>query len=163
MRRLSRALLYLGTFGIVTALGRIHAQFIGHYLFHSVQRLPWNLTFAGILCLAAYGARSAHDLDRRRSTWAPAVTASVGGALTISLLQLAFGSLFLPRFVVLFAAILAVPWFVTCAAIADLGWSRDSDRDRIVVVAGPEEGGSLTSGDVLRARTAGRLGERPDA
>jgi lipopolysaccharide/colanic/teichoic acid biosynthesis glycosyltransferase len=142
VRRLSRALLYLGTFGIVIGLGRFHAQFIGHYLFHSVQRLPWNLTFAGVLCLAAYGA-GLPDLDRRRSIWAPAATASVAGAVAVSLLQLALGSLVLPRFVVLSAAILVVPWFVVCAAIADLGRTRDAYRDRVAVVAGPEEEAAL--------------------
>ena len=90
MRRLSRALLYIGTFGIVIALGRIHAQFIGHYVLHSSQQLPWNLTFAGVLCFSAY-AVGLPDLDHRRSALAPAVIASVAGAVAISLVQLGLG------------------------------------------------------------------------
>jgi len=142
VRRLSRALLYVGTLGIVIGLGRIHAQFIGHYVFHSSQRLPWSLAFGGLLCLAAYGA-GLPDLERRRSVWAPAIMASLGGAVAISLAQLALGSLLLPRFVVLCAAILVVPWFVACSAVAAVGRSREADRDRVVLIGGPEEEAAL--------------------
>jgi len=142
VRRLSRVLLYIGTVGIVVCLGRVHAQLIGHYVFHSSQRLPWSLAFGGLLCVAAYGV-GLPDLDSRRSIWASAVTASFGGALTISVVQLGLGSLLLPRFVVLCGAILAAPWFAICAAVAAIGRTRDADRDRIVLVGGPEEAAAL--------------------
>jgi lipopolysaccharide/colanic/teichoic acid biosynthesis glycosyltransferase len=142
VRRLSRAFLYVGTVGIVIGLGRIHAQFIGHYVFHSSQRLPWSLAFAGLLCLAAYGV-GLPDLDHRKSAWAPAVTASIGGGIGISLIQLGLGSLLLPRFVILCAALLVVPWFAACARLADVGRNRDAERDRIVLVARSEEEAAL--------------------
>jgi len=142
MRRFARPLLYLGTIAIVVGLGRYHAQFIGHYYFHSAQRLPWNLTYAAVLCLAAY-AMGLPDLDRRRGAWAPALGASVGGALAISAAQLAFGSLLLPRFVVFSAVALVTPWFAICVGLADIGRDREEDRDRVVLVAGPEEQAAL--------------------
>ena len=155
MRRLARPLLYLGTIAIVVGLGRYHAQFIGHYYFHSAQRLPWNLAYAAILCVAAYVA-GLPDLDRRRGAWAPALAAAAAAAIAISTLQLLLGSLLLPRFVVFSGAILAVPWFAICVGIADIGRSREEDRDRVVLVAGPDEQAAL------EADMAGDL-ERPAA
>jgi lipopolysaccharide/colanic/teichoic acid biosynthesis glycosyltransferase len=155
MRRLARPLLYGGTVCIVVALGRYHAQFVGHYYFHSAQRLPWNLAFAALLCLSAYGM-GLPDLDRRRSAWGPALAAGVSAALAISVVQVALGSLLLPRFVVFSSVAVAVPWFAACVGIADVGRSRDEDRDRVVLVAGPDEQAAL-EGDI-----AGDL-ERPAA
>jgi len=138
MRRLARPLLYSGTIAIVVGLGRYHAQFIGHYYFHSAQRLPWNLTYAGLLCLAAYGA-GLPDLDRERSPWAAAGGAALSGAVAISIVQLLLGSLFLPRFVVFSSVLLLTPWFAMCVGVADVGRSRDEGRERVVLVAGAEE------------------------
>src|ERR1700746_1694424 len=103
MRRPARPILYLGSVGIVVGLGRLHAQFIGHYYFH-VQRLPWNLTYAACLCLAAYSL-GLPDVPRGRSAWAPALGAVALGAGAVSALQLLLGSLVLPRFVVFSAAV----------------------------------------------------------
>jgi len=152
MRRVARPLLYLGTILIVVGLGRYHAQFVGHYYFHSAERLPWNVTYAVLLCIAAYGM-GLPDLDRRRSAWGPAVSAALVGALTISALQLVLGSLLLPRFVVLSGVLLVTPWFALCVGIADIGRSRVEDRDRVVVVAGIEEQAALETdieGDLER-------------
>ena len=152
MQRLARPLLYVGTVGLVVSLGRYHAQVIGHYYFHSAQRLPWNLTYAAIICVAAY-ALGLPDLDRRRSVWGPALTAAVTGALAISALQLVLGSLLLPRFVVFLSAVLAVPWFAICEGLADMGRSREEERDRVILVAAPEEQATLATdmgGDLER-------------
>jgi lipopolysaccharide/colanic/teichoic acid biosynthesis glycosyltransferase len=155
VRRLARPLLYLGTFGIVLGLARYHAQFIGYYTFHTSERLPWTIGYAAVLCTAAYGA-GLPDLDRRRSAWMPAIAAAAAGAGAISLAQLAVGSLVLPRFVVFSSAALACPWFAMCVGIADIGRSREEERDRIVLVAGPEEQAALEAeldGDLERPAT----------
>jgi lipopolysaccharide/colanic/teichoic acid biosynthesis glycosyltransferase len=152
MRRLARPLLYGGTVFIVVGLGRYHAQFVGHYYFHSGQRLPWNLAYAGLLCLAAYGM-GLPDLDRRRSAWGPAIGAGVTGALAISVVQVMLGSLLLPRFVVFCSVVVVIPWFAACVGIADIGRSHDEDRDRVVLVAGPDEQAALEAdigGDLER-------------
>jgi len=138
MRRIARPLLYVGTVALVVGLGRYHAQFVGHYYFHSGQRLPWNLAYAAVLCLSAYGA-GLPDLDRRRAAWGPAVGAALSAAVAISVIQLVLGSQLLPRFVVISAAVLAVPWFAICVGLADMGREREEDRDRVVLVAGVEE------------------------
>jgi lipopolysaccharide/colanic/teichoic acid biosynthesis glycosyltransferase len=142
MRRLVRPLLYLGTVGIVVGLGRYHAEFIGHYTFHTSQRLPWSLVYAVVLCLVAYGL-GLPDLDTNRSPWGIALLASGVGAAVISVIQLVLGSLLLPRFVVFCGAVLTVPWFVLCVGLADIGRSRLQSRDRVVLVAGPDEQSAL--------------------
>lgn len=144
MRRFARPLLYLGTVGIVVGLGRYHAQFIGHYYFHSAQRLPWNLTYAAILCLCAYGL-GLPDLDRRKSAWAPALMAPMIGAVVISAGQLVMGSLLLPRFVVFSSVALIMPWNAFCVGLADIGRERDEDRDRVVLVAVADEQAALAT------------------
>jgi len=142
MRRLARPLLYLGTLGIVFGAARFHAQFIGHYTFHTSQRLPWTVTYAVALCIAAYGV-GLPDLSRRRSAWGPAVSAAIVGAAVMSILQLLAGTPLLPRFVVFAAAAIACPWFAVCVAIAQAGRSRGEERDRVVLVAGPDEQAAL--------------------
>jgi lipopolysaccharide/colanic/teichoic acid biosynthesis glycosyltransferase len=142
MRRLARVLLYGGAAGIVVGLGRYHAQFIGHYYFHSAERLPWNLTYAALLCLCAYGM-GLPDLDLKRSPWASAFSASLSAAVLVSIIQIALGSLLLPRFVVFSAVLLATPWFAVCVGVADIGRERGEDRDRVILVAGPEEHAAL--------------------
>lgn len=138
MRRLARPLLYLGCAAIILGLGRYHAQFIGHYYFHSSQRLPWTLAYAAMLCVAAY-ASGLPDLEQDRSPWLSALGATLGGATAISAVQLALGSLLLPRFVVFAGALLCLPWFAACVGIADIGRDREGQRDRVVAVVGEEE------------------------
>ena len=142
MRRLARPLLYLGTVALVVGLGRYHAQFVGHYHFHSGERLPWNLAFATILCLCAYGA-GLPDLDRRRSAWEPAFAAAAAAAVVVSAAQFVSGSPMLPRFVVVCGAVLAFPWFVICVGLADIGRQHEEERDRVVLVAGVGEQAAL--------------------
>jgi len=142
VRRVARPLLYVGTAGIVVGLGRYHAQFIGHYTFRTSQRLPWTFGFAALLCIFAYGM-GLPDLERRRSAWAASLWAALLAALSISALKVLLGSLLLPRFVVLSSVALVVPWFAMCVGLADIGRLRQEERDRLVLVAGPEEHAAL--------------------
>jgi lipopolysaccharide/colanic/teichoic acid biosynthesis glycosyltransferase len=142
MRRVVRPLLYLGTFGIVLGLARYHAEFVGHYVFHTSERLPWTVAYAVVLCVAAYGA-GLPDLDRDRSAWSPALAAALAAGAAVSLVQFTVGSQLLPRFVVLSSALLACPWFAMCVGLCDIGRTREEERDRIVLVAGPEERAAL--------------------
>jgi lipopolysaccharide/colanic/teichoic acid biosynthesis glycosyltransferase len=68
--------------------------------------------------------------------------------LAISLVQLVVGSSLLPRFVVLGAALLLIPWDVVCTVLATGGRTRAEDRDRVVAVV------SLEEADALRAELA---------
>src|SRR5580704_4937618 len=120
MRRLTRPLLYFGSIGIIVGLGRYHAQFVGHYVFHTSQRLPWEVAYALVLCLAAYGM-GLPDLDRRRRAWGPCLAAGLLGAAVVSAAQLVIGSPLLPRFVVFAGLGLVVPWFAVCVGLADIG------------------------------------------
>jgi len=142
VRRVARPLLYLGTFGIVFGAARYHAQFIGHYRFQTSERLPWTAAYAVALCTAAYAA-GLPDLSRRRSAWAPAAGAAAVGAAVISILQLTVGTPLLPRFVVFSAAIVSCAWFSVCVRVAEIGRTREEDRDRVVLVAGREEQAAL--------------------
>ena len=58
------------------------------------------------------------------------VIAAISGAVVISVLQLVTGDALLPRFVVFGSAIVLVPWYLFCAALAVGGRQRDAARDR---------------------------------
>jgi lipopolysaccharide/colanic/teichoic acid biosynthesis glycosyltransferase len=143
VRRASRVLLYVGTFLAVIGLGRYHAQFVGHYVFHSSFRLPWSLAYAATLCIAAYGV-GLPDLTRSRKV---AVLAALGSttaaALAISAAQLAVGNQVLPRFTVFSAAAVLVPWYVLCADIVRGGRTMAEARDRVVAVVRDDEAETL--------------------
>ncbi len=142
MRRLARGMLYLGTAAIVVGLGRFHAQFVGHYYFHSSQRLPWNLGFAGLLCVAAYGA-GLPDVDRQRRVAVPAAIAATVATVGVFVIQGMAASQLLPHFVLVLGDLLTTLWFVLCARLAKSGRSRGEDRDRVVIVARRAEQAAL--------------------
>jgi lipopolysaccharide/colanic/teichoic acid biosynthesis glycosyltransferase len=94
----------------------------------------------GLLVLAAYGA-GLPDLPRtRRSALLVAVGSTAVAAVGLSLLQLVLGAPLLPRFVILGTTALLVPYLVLLSALARDGAVRDGQRDRVVAVAGLDEG-----------------------
>src|SRR5438128_6778390 len=138
-------LLYTGTIVAVLGLGKIHARYVAdpHYDYTGSFRFAWSFAYAGLLGLAAYGL-GLPDLYRgRRSSLSAAIGAAGAAAIGISLLQLVVGSALLPRFVVFGAALVLVPWYAICAAVAVSGRARAEDRDRVAVVADQEEVAAL--------------------
>lgn len=139
MRRLARPLLVLGTVAVVLGLSKAHATANG-YDYTASARFGWSLAYVGLLCAAAYGA-GLPDLARtRRTALTSAVGSTTAAALGISVLQLLVGAPLLPRFVVLGTTGLLVPYLVLLAAAARDGATRDGQRDRVVAVAGLDEG-----------------------
>ncbi len=139
MRRLGRAALLGGIVASVLGFGRLHAATHGYDLTAS-SRFAWALAYIALLIVAAYGA-GLPDLPRSRRSAALTAVASTGtAALAISVLQTLAGSVELPRFVVLGAPAVLVPFAVLCAALSRDGRAHDGHRDKVVVVAGPEEG-----------------------
>lgn len=156
MRRAARLLVYVGTAAIVLELAKYHASRIADppYDFTDSFRFAWSLTYVTVLCVAAYGL-GLPDLARRwRSAIGLSVAAAAVGAGAISAFQLALGSALLPRFVVFGTAVLVVPWYVACAALSSGVRLRDESRDRVFLVAGPEDAAALT-------RELGHHPERP--
>lgn len=156
MRRAARLLLYVGTAGIVLWLGKFHAANIADppYDYTNSFRFAWSFAYISLLCGAAYGL-GLPDLARG---WKAAVGMSAGAsaiaAVGISAFQLVLGSALLPRFVVFGGALLAIPWYVACAALSSGGRLRQEGRDRVFLVAGTEDVASLTT-------ELGRNPERP--
>ncbi len=148
MRRLARPLLIAGTVFVVLGLSKAHATANG-YDYTASFRFAWSLAYVGLLCAAAYGA-GLPDLARtRRSAFTAAVGSTTVAALGISVFQLLLGAPLLPRFVVLGTTGLLIPYLVLLAALARDGATRDGQRDRVVAVAGLDEGIHL--GDELDA------------
>lgn len=139
MRRLARPLLVVGTVLIVLGLSKAHAT--AHaYDYTASARMAWSLAYMALLVLAAYGA-GLPDLPRTsRSALVTAVSSTIVAAVGLSVLQLVVGVPLLPRFVILGTTALLVPYLVLLSALARDGVARDGQRDRVVGVAGLDEG-----------------------
>ncbi len=138
MRRLARPLLFAGIVAVVLGLSKAHAT-VHVYDFTASSRFAWSLAYIGLLVMAAYGTGLPELPRTRRSAVLTAAASTAAAALAISVLQLVMGSALLPRFVVFGTPALLVPFAVLCAALARDGRTRDGQRDRVVVVAGPDE------------------------
>ncbi len=141
MQRLSRALLVGGVVATVVGLSKLHAAIVAvpSYDYSGSPRLAWSLAFVAVLAVAAYGA-GLPDLPRTlRSASVSSVAAAGAAGVALSVIQLVTGDALLPRFVVFGSALVLVPWYVLCATLASRGRGAATDRDRVVVVAGPGE------------------------
>ena len=137
--RLARCLVYAGLAAIVLGLSKVHATSIAdpRYDYTGSFRFTWSLAFIGGLCVAAYGAGLPDLVRSRRSTWLSSLAAPLLAAGGVSVVQLVVGDALLPRFVVFGVALLAIPWLVACASLAQRGQTREAGRDRVVVVGEP--------------------------
>lgn len=143
MRRAARPLLYVGVLVVVFGLAQIHARFIGHYSFTGTSRFGWTVLYAAILSVIAYGFGLPDVPPTRRAALGTSVGAAFFGALAISMVQLFVGDALLPRFVVFGSALLLPDWYRICVGLAVGGRARAEARDRVIVVAQPDEVAAL--------------------
>src|SRR5436190_7692847 len=141
--------MYAGVVLVVGGLCKAHAV-VHEYSWSGSSRFAWSLGYVLLLCLAAYSVGLPEQPRTRRGALVAAVVATGSAALAISLLQLLAGDALLPRFVVLGTAVVLVPWFVLCSAVAGDVETRAGERDRVFVVAGADEIESLEA-DLARA------------
>ncbi len=136
VRRVARYLTLLGPVVLVLALSKVHAAWIADppYDFTESFRLPWAVTYAVLLSLAAYGAGLPELPQTGRRTLVGALAASASAAFGVSVIQLVGGDAVLPRFVVLGAAVATVLLHVVLGVVARRGRTRGERRDRIVLV-----------------------------
>ncbi len=153
MRRLARLALFAGTVGCVVALSALHGA-ANHYDYVASSRSAWSIVYVVGLSLGAYGFGLPDGTRTHRGAAFAALGAAAVAAISVSVVQLLVGDALLPRAVVLGSAAVLVPWYVLCAAIARDAFTRDEERDRVVVVAAPDEV------DALR-RELDRAPERP--
>ena len=143
MRRAARPLLYLGVLVVVFGLALVHARVLNDYSFTGTSRFGWTILYIGLLCTFAYGFGLPDVPRSRRAALGASVGASFLGAASISLLQLFVGDALLPRFVVFGSALLLPDWYRICVSMAVGGRSRAEARDRVLLVATPEERAAL--------------------
>src|SRR5689334_14053449 len=113
LRRVARPLFFVGCVVIVFGLGRIHSSRESYDLTNSF-RFAWEITYAVLLLVAAYGSGLPDLVRTRRQAVGSAVAAPLAAAMAISAIQLVTGDELLPRFVVFGAALLMVPWALVC-------------------------------------------------
>jgi lipopolysaccharide/colanic/teichoic acid biosynthesis glycosyltransferase len=153
VHRLTRFAVVVGTLGAVGGLSKAHAVAHG-YDWSSSPRFAWSLGYSCLLVLMAYGFGLPEQVRSRRSAALAAGGAVVAAAVAVSLVQLVVGDALLPRFVVLGAGVVLVPWYGLCWALARDAESRAVDRDRVIVVAEADEVVALELDLVLAAERA---------
>ena len=128
----------------VVGLSKAHA--VAHeYSWSGSSRFAWSMGYVLLLCLAAYSVGLPEQPRTRLAALRAAVLAAGTAALLMSGIQLFAGDALLPRFVVLGSAVVLVPWFVLCAALAHDAEGRAGERDRVLVVATADEVAALES------------------
>jgi exopolysaccharide biosynthesis polyprenyl glycosylphosphotransferase len=119
-------------------MSKLHAVEVG-YSWSGSARFAWSLAYIALLCLAAYACGVPEQPRTLPRAFLAATSAAGLAALMVSVVQLFVGDAVLPRFVVLGSAIVLVPWYVLCCVVARDGRIRATERDRVVIVAEPEE------------------------
>ncbi|MCB1271869.1 MAG: hypothetical protein KDB31_10620, partial [Microthrixaceae bacterium] len=141
MRRTARVLSYGGGAFTVVCLSLLHARVIAEntYTFTGSSRFAWAVGYSVALGITTY-AVGLPDQPRtaRQAAWL-AFLASAVAALAVSVPQLILGDALLPRFVVFGAALLLVPWQVAVNAMARGNRTRAQEKDRVLLVADPNE------------------------
>jgi lipopolysaccharide/colanic/teichoic acid biosynthesis glycosyltransferase len=156
MSRLARLLLPVGIVVAVAGLSKIHASRIADppYDYTGSDRFSWTLLYVVLLIVSAYGVGLPELARRPRAAFSMSLAAAAIAALSMSVLQLVVGDALLPRFVVLGAAVLLVPWYMVCAAVASGGRARAEAADTVLFV------GPVEQVEALRAELGGAP-ERP--
>lgn len=113
---ISVLLLYLGIPLIVFGVHLIHATFVAvpRYQLTSTGQFGWDALYAGLIALAAYAVGLPEQPRNAVSAMVRSATAGVVAALAISAIQLILGSRVLPRFTILAAVALFIPWGAVC-------------------------------------------------
>ena len=113
-------MLYLGIPAIVFGLHLLHATTVAvpQYQLSSTGQFGWDALYAGILAVAAYAVGLPEQPRNAVSALIRSAMAGVIAALVISVVQLLLGSRVLPRFVILGAVVLLIPWGALCNWVA---------------------------------------------
>ena len=109
-------MLYLGIPVIVFGLHLLHATTVAvpQYQLSTTGQFGWDALYAGILAVAAYAVGLPEQPRNAVSALLRSAMAGVIAALVISVIQLLLGSRVLPRFVILGAVVVLIPWGALC-------------------------------------------------
>lgn len=139
--RIGVLLFYVGIPTIVLALHQLHASFVAvpRYDLASVGQFGWDALYTGIIALAAYALGLPEQPKNLVSAMLRSAMAGALGALVISVVQLLLGSRVLPRFTILGAVLLLVPWGALCNWVVGGRTFGTEVGTRVLVVGGPNE------------------------
>lgn len=163
MRRVARLGMYLGAAAVVAGISKVHARYLATvpYSWHSSPRMAWSAAYVLLLGISAYGLGLPDLVRGARRVAVAIVGATISAAAAMAAFQLVVGDALLPRFVVFGSALVLIPWYGLCVAVAGGSRGRAEGRDRVVVVAEPNEALTLMfelDGDAERpAKVVGSL------
>lgn len=139
--RVGVLLFYLGVPAIILALHQLHASVVAvpSYDLASVGQFGWDALYTGLIALAAYALGLPEQPRNLTSAMLRSAMAGALGALSISVVQLLLGSRVLPRFTILGAVLLIVPWGAFCNWVVGGRAFSAAVGTRVLVVGGPNE------------------------
>jgi len=128
----------------VVVLGLAVAHSLAHdYSLIGSSRLGWSLVYVALLIVAGYAVGLPDLVGSRRTATLAGLAAAAVAAIGLSVVQLLAGAPLLPRFVVLGAPAILLPLAVLASALDDEDEIVEAGKDRVVVVAGLDEGFAL--------------------
>lgn len=134
-------LFYLGIPAIILVLHQLHASVVAvpRYDLASVGQFGWDALYTGLIALAAYALGLPEQPKNLAAAMIRSGTAGALGALSISVIQLLLGSRVLPRFTILGAVLLLVPWGAFCNWLVGGRAFGVAVGTRVLVVGRPNE------------------------
>jgi lipopolysaccharide/colanic/teichoic acid biosynthesis glycosyltransferase len=141
VRRVARFLSVGAAAFAVLGLSKVHARWVADtpYSFTGSFRFSWALGYIVLLIAADYAFGLPDHPRSLRQALTAALSAAGVAALGVSVLQLLVGDALLPRFVVFGTVLVVVPMQILANAMARHGRSRAEGRDRVLLVASPQE------------------------
>jgi lipopolysaccharide/colanic/teichoic acid biosynthesis glycosyltransferase len=133
VRRVVRLVPFVGITGIVLALAKLHAKYIGDYDFTESNRFGWTIAYIVTCCLIAYGV-GIPDHDDPGDAARASVIASLAAPVAFGLMQLAFGGPLLPRSVIALSAPLFLVLLLVSGAARRRSWGAAALATGVVAI-----------------------------
>jgi lipopolysaccharide/colanic/teichoic acid biosynthesis glycosyltransferase len=125
---------FIALLGASLVVGKIHADYIGHYAFTSSNRFAWVLAHVVIAAVLAY----AMGLPERLSIGV-ALTAALVPSLVFAVLQTIRADFVVPRFFLLLSIPVDASVFMITSLVHRAVSRTSASRERIVLICRPEE------------------------
>lgn len=141
MKKLALLLMPTGLAAIVLGLSKYHATYVDErtYDFTESTRLGWAIGTILLLIAISYAVGLPDPPRGSRIAVLKPMLVGVSTIAIVSAVQFILSDQILPRFVVVGAGVLAVPWLMACSVLMGAEHRRRLDADRILVLGDTDE------------------------
>ena len=138
LKAANKSSLFVVIYLTLLMLGKIHANYIGNYDFTSSSRMEWTLVYSLICFSVAYSFGLPDQRSWRGRTQA-ALASAFTSTLIISFVQVLFGQIFLPRFVIALSLPLLFAILIAVSFVLNLLSHSETNTDRVMFIGSTED------------------------